>query len=87
MSALLEARGIRKVYVSGDGQPLEVLRGVDVEAHRGEFVASDLDALVSATIHPSAILRAQDDQERSSAMDGFVQDLSTVAQAVAGDPS
>src|SRR2546427_10731029 len=25
--------------VSGDGQPLEVLRGVDVEAHRGEFVA------------------------------------------------
>src|SRR5439155_1081906 len=31
--------GIRKVYVSGDGQPLEVLRGVDVEAHRGEFVA------------------------------------------------
>jgi lipoprotein-releasing system ATP-binding protein len=39
MSALLEARGIRKVYVSGDGQPLEVLRGVDVEAHRGEFVA------------------------------------------------
>ncbi len=39
MSALLEARGLRKVYVSGDGQPLEVLRGVDVEAHRGEFVA------------------------------------------------
>ncbi len=39
MSALLEARGIRKVYVSGDGEPLEVLRGVDVEAHRGEFVA------------------------------------------------
>src|SRR5207247_10585384 len=39
MSALLEARAIRKVYVSGDGQPLEVLRGVDVEAHRGEFVA------------------------------------------------
>jgi lipoprotein-releasing system ATP-binding protein len=39
MNALLEARGIRKVYVSGDGQPLDVLRGVDLEVHRGEFVA------------------------------------------------
>jgi uracil-DNA glycosylase family protein len=49
--------------------------------HRGEFVESDLDALVAATIHPSAILRARDDQERTSAMDGFVQDLATVAHA------
>src|SRR2546425_12108656 len=39
MSALLEARGIRKVFASGDGQPLEVLRGVELEARRGEFVA------------------------------------------------
>ena len=39
MTALLEARGIRKVFVSGDGQPLEVLRGVELEACRGEFVA------------------------------------------------
>ena len=39
MTALLEARGIRKVFVSGDGQPLEVLRGVELEARRGEFVA------------------------------------------------
>ncbi|HEV8264276.1 MAG TPA: ABC transporter ATP-binding protein [Gemmatimonadales bacterium] len=39
MNALLEARGIRKVYAGGDGRPLEVLRGVDVEVRRGEFVA------------------------------------------------
>jgi lipoprotein-releasing system ATP-binding protein len=39
MNALLEARGIRKVYAGGDGQPLEVLRGVDLEVRRGEFVA------------------------------------------------
>lgn len=39
MNALIEARGIRKVFRGGDGQPLEVLRGVDVEVHRGEFVA------------------------------------------------
>ena len=30
MNALIEARGIRKVYAGGDGQPLEVLRGVDL---------------------------------------------------------
>jgi lipoprotein-releasing system ATP-binding protein len=39
MNALLVARGIRKVYAGGDGQPLEVLRGVDMEVRRGEFVA------------------------------------------------
>ena len=39
MNALIEARGIRKVYAGGDGQPVEVLRGVDLEVRRGEFVA------------------------------------------------
>lgn len=39
MNALLEARGIRKVFVSGDGQPLEVLRGLDLDVRRGEVVA------------------------------------------------
>ena len=39
MNALLVGRGVRKVYAGGDGQPLEVLRGVDVEVRRGEFVA------------------------------------------------
>lgn len=39
MNGLLVARGIRKVFAGGDGQPLEVLRGLDVEVRRGEFVA------------------------------------------------
>lgn len=39
MTALLEARGIRKVFAGGDGQPLEVLRGLDLEVRRGEVVA------------------------------------------------
>lgn len=39
MTALLAARGIRKVFAGGDGQPLEVLRAVDVSVRRGEFVA------------------------------------------------
>ncbi|MGH7606824.1 MAG: ABC transporter ATP-binding protein [Gemmatimonadales bacterium] len=39
MNAALVGRAIRKVYASGDGQPLEVLRSVDIEVRRGEFVA------------------------------------------------
>jgi len=39
MTALLEARGIRKVYAGGDGQPLEVLSGIDFAVHRGEVIA------------------------------------------------
>jgi lipoprotein-releasing system ATP-binding protein len=39
MTALLEARSIRKVFAGGDGQPLEVLRAVDLTVRRGEFVA------------------------------------------------
>ena len=39
MNALVVARGIRKVFAGGDGQPLEVLQGVDMEVRRGEFVA------------------------------------------------
>jgi lipoprotein-releasing system ATP-binding protein len=39
MSAVLEARGLRKVYMGGDGQPIEVLAGVDLSVSRGEFVA------------------------------------------------
>ncbi|HXI33686.1 MAG TPA: ATP-binding cassette domain-containing protein, partial [Gemmatimonadales bacterium] len=39
MNALLVGRGLRKVFRGGDGQPLEVLRGVDLEVSRGEFTA------------------------------------------------
>ena len=39
MSALIEARGIWKVFRGGDGRPLEVLRGVDLDVHRGEVLA------------------------------------------------
>jgi len=39
MTAVIEARGIRKVFAGGDGQPLEVLRAVDLSVRRGEFVA------------------------------------------------
>ncbi len=39
MSVVLEARGVRKSYVGGDGAPIDVLAGVDLRVSRGEFVA------------------------------------------------
>ena len=39
MNSLLETRALRKVFAGGDGRPLEVLRGVDLEVHRGEVIA------------------------------------------------
>jgi lipoprotein-releasing system ATP-binding protein len=39
MTAILEAQSLRKVYRGGDGNPIEVLAGVDFTVDRGEFVA------------------------------------------------
>lgn len=39
MSALLEARDLRKTYRGGDGTPIDVLTGTDLSVSRGEFVA------------------------------------------------
>ncbi len=39
MTSVLSARDVRKVYRGGDGQPLEILTGVDLDVAPGEFVA------------------------------------------------
>ena len=58
-------------------------RGFRVTTQRGLFVDSPLAPLVTATIHPSSILRAPDDESRRDAMQGFVEDLRTVAGRLA----
>jgi uracil-DNA glycosylase family protein len=50
-----------------------------VSQQRGEFVASTLAPLVTATVHPSSILRAPDDDSRREEMRRFVADLRKVA--------
>ena len=59
-------------------------RSFKVTQQRGTWVDSDLAPLVTATIHPSAILRAQDDEGRRAEMRGFVSDLRIVAEAIPG---
>ena len=51
-----------------------------VTKQRGEFFASDLAPFITATIHPSAILRAPDDVSREHEFDEFVADLRRVAE-------
>ena len=53
-----------------------------VTQHRGELLDSELAPLVSATIHPSAILRAPDERARVAEREAFARDLRVVAEAL-----
>jgi uracil-DNA glycosylase len=58
-------------------------RTFKVTEHRGEFVDVDgLDAMVTATVHPSSILRAPDDETRAAELAAFVRDLTAVRRAL-----
>jgi DNA polymerase len=47
---------------------------------RGRPIESDLAELVAATIHPSAILRARDDESRQAQRRAFTEDLRVIAE-------
>jgi len=50
-----------------------------VTQHRGVAIPSDLAELVTATIHPSAVLRGED---RDELFTGLVEDLRFVAESL-----
>jgi DNA polymerase len=56
-------------------------RGFRLTRERGAFVESDLAPLVTATIHPSAILRGPK-EDRDATFQGLVDDLTMVRRAV-----
>jgi uracil-DNA glycosylase len=49
-----------------------------VSVERGRFVTSSLAPLVTATVHPSSILREPNSTARKAAMSAFVKDLKKV---------
>ena len=51
-----------------------------VTRERGKPIPSTLAPFLVATVHPSSILRAPDDEARRSEMDAFVDDLTRVAE-------
>jgi DNA polymerase len=57
-------------------------RSFKVTQHRGEAVESDLAPCVMATVHPSSILRARDDETRRLEMKAFIRDLETAAAQI-----
>ena len=57
-------------------------RDFRVTQMRGELVESELAQFVTATIHPSAILRQRDDELRRAEREAFVDDLRRVAALI-----
>ena len=55
-----------------------------VTQQRGEVIESPEGWLVTATVHPSSILRAQDEDARETEFAGLVRDLEGVARLLAG---
>ena len=55
-------------------------RDFRVSVRRGELVESALAQIVTATVHPSSILRAPDENARRDEMRKFVDDLRTIAR-------
>ena len=58
-------------------------KGFKVTEHRGKLVkVPGIDAMVTATVHPSSVLRARDDEIRRAEMTAFVRDLTEARRAL-----
>lgn len=53
-----------------------------VTQHRGELLDSDLARIVSATVHPSSILRQPDEESRVREREAFARDLRVIVEAL-----
>jgi DNA polymerase len=56
-----------------------------VTRERGRFIRSNLAPHVMATVHPSSLLRIEDDSERKDAIRTFVRELRQVAAVLGGE--
>lgn len=77
-----------QVLVCLGASAAQALLGKDfrVSRQRGKLIQSTLAPHVIATVHPSSILRAQDDESRHSQMREFIKDLKQVALVMKGKP-
>jgi uracil-DNA glycosylase len=73
-----------QVIVALGATAAQSLLGKDfrVTKRRGELIESELAPFIVATVHPSAILRAPDDNSRHAEMAKFIDDLKQVAKAL-----
>jgi len=81
LEAELEAVRPRVVVCLGATSAQSLLgRDFRVTQHRGELLESDIAEHVTATVHPSSILRQQDEGSRYAELAAFVDDLRVVAR-------
>ena len=83
---LAEITNVRpKIVVCLGSTAAQGLLGKDfrVTRQRGEFFESDLAPLITATVHPSSILRAADEAARQKELAEFIADLERVAAKLA----
>jgi len=75
-----------KVLVCLGATAAQALLGKEfrVSQQRGEFVESELAEHAMATVHPSSILRAPDEETRHAERGRFVADLKKVAKVIRG---
>jgi uracil-DNA glycosylase len=59
---------------------------VKVTRDRGRLLESELAPVAAVTIHPSAVLRIRDREERHAALDGLVDDLELVRSELRQGP-
>jgi DNA polymerase len=73
-----------KVIVCLGATAAQALLGASfrVSQQRGTFVQSSLAPYVLATVHPSSLLRAPDEETREAEMRRFVEDLRKVAEVL-----
>jgi uracil-DNA glycosylase family protein len=73
-----------KVLVCLGATAAQALLGKDfrVSQQRGQFIDSPLAQKVLATVHPSSILRAPDEESRHAEMARFIADLKVVAKVI-----
>jgi uracil-DNA glycosylase len=75
-----------EVLVCLGASAAQALLGKDfrVTRDRGKLIPSDLAANVIATVHPSSILRAPDEESRRSQLEAFISDLKEVSRVTSG---
>jgi uracil-DNA glycosylase len=75
-----------KILVLLGATAAQALLGRDfrVSLQRGQFIERPGLPLMMATVHPSSILRAPDDESREIEMQAFVQDLKRLAPRIKG---
>jgi uracil-DNA glycosylase family protein len=78
--ALVKPRGI--VCLGATAAQALLGKQFKVTAHRGEFIKSPLAPIVLATVHPSSLLRAPDEETRHRETNRFVDDLRKVRRAL-----